>query len=69
MGVLYAEMCERVRAATLRLQGVAAQGNMAAMLVEARTLQAQCGALVELLEQVVRTKVRGSEDGKEGNNG
>ena len=50
MGVLYVEMCERVRSANLRLQGVAAQGNLAAMLTEARTLHAQCAALVELLE-------------------
>ncbi len=63
MGILYAEMCERVRAANLRLQDVAAQGNMAAMLAEARSLNAQCGALVDLLEGRLR------EQGKEGNNG
>lgn len=54
MGVLYAEMCERVRGADIRLQDTAAVGNKAAMLAEARALLGQCSALVELLELELR---------------
>ena len=54
MGVLYADMCGRVREANLRLQAVAAQGNLAAMLAEARTLHAQAAALADLLEGELR---------------
>ena len=51
MAVLYREMCDRVRDADLRLQSVAAVGNKAAMLAEARALHGHVGALVELLEE------------------
>lgn len=54
MGVLYVEMCERVRGANTRLQYHAAFGNKAAMLAESRALLGQCSALVELLEQELR---------------
>jgi len=54
MGVLYVEMCDRVRGCNTRLQYMAAMGNKAAMLAEARALLGQCSALVELLEQELR---------------
>lgn len=54
MGVLYAEMCDRVRGCNTRLQYMAAVGNKAAMLAEARALLGQCSALVELLEHELR---------------
>lgn len=54
MGVLYVEMCDRVRGADIRLQDTAAVGNKAAMLAEARALLGQCSALVELLEGELR---------------
>jgi hypothetical protein len=51
---LYAEMCDRVHGADIRLQYHAAYGNKAAMLAEARALLGQCSALVELLEGELR---------------
>lgn len=54
MGVLYVEMCDRVRGCNTRLQYHAAFGNKAAMLAEARGLLGQCSALVELLEGELR---------------
>jgi len=54
MAVLYREMCDRVRDADLRLQSVAAMGNKAAMLAEARALQGLCGALADLLDERLR---------------
>ncbi len=56
MGVLYSEMCERVRGANTRLQYHAAFGNKAAMLAEVRALLCQCSALVELLEAELRER-------------
>lgn len=55
---LYAEMCDRVHGADIRLQYHAAHGNRAAMLAEARALLGQCGALVELLEAELRQSGR-----------
>ena len=54
MGVLYVEMCDRVRGCNTRLQYMAALGNKAAMLAESRALLGQCSALVELLEGELR---------------
>ena len=58
MGVLYRDMCDRVRGCDIRLQYMAAQGNKAAMLAEARALQGQVAALVELLEGELRVQGR-----------
>ena len=54
MEQLYVDMVRRIREAGTRVQAVAAMGNKAAMLAEARALLGQCSALVELLEGELR---------------
>ena len=54
MEQLYVDMVRRIREAGTRVQAVAAMGNKAAMLAEARSLQGLCGALADLLDERLR---------------
>ena len=47
-------MVRRIRESGTRVQAVAAVGNKAAMLAEARALQGLCGALADLLDERLR---------------
>ena len=60
MEQLYVDMVRRIREAGTRVQAQAAMGNKAALLAEARALQGQCAALVELLEERFREDGKGS---------
>ena len=54
MEQLYVDMVRRIRESGTRVQAVAAVGNKAAMLAEARALQGLCGALADLLDERLR---------------